>query len=126
MIKLSSSGSFNNTESFLRNIKEQYYMRKLDKAGQMGVEALAAATPKRSGKTASMWSYRIDNPGNGTYTITWCSDNINRNVNIAMIIQLGHGTKNGGYVAGIDYINPAMKPVFEKIEQEIWKEVTEA
>lgn len=126
MIKLSSSGSFNNTESFLRNIKEQYYMRKLDKAGQMGVEALAAATPKRSGKTASMWSYRIDNPGNGTYTITWCNDNINRNVNIAMIIQLGHGTKNGGYVAGIDYINPAMKPVFEKIEQEIWKEVTEA
>ena len=101
-------------------------MRKLDKAGQMGVEALEAATPKRSGKTASMWSYRIDNPGNGTYTITWCNDNINRNVNIAMIIQLGHGTKNGGYVAGIDYINPAMKPVFEKIEQEIWKEVTEA
>lgn len=126
MIKLSSSGSFKNTEGFLRNIKEQYYMRKLDKAGQMGVEALAAATPKRSGKTASMWSYRIDNPGNGTYTITWCNDNINRNVNIAMIIQLGHGTKNGGYVAGIDYINPAMKPVFEKVEQEIWKEVTEA
>lgn len=125
MIKLRVSGDFRKTRKFLKNIGDGHYRKGLDKYGQMGVDALAAATPVRTGKTASSWTYEV-NSGRGSIEIVWTNTNINKNVNIAVIIQFGHGTRNGGYVEGIDYINPALRPVFERIADEIWTEVTKA
>lgn len=82
-----------------------------------------AATPKDSGVTSSMWGYEIEGDSGG-WTIHWTNGNINKNVNIAVILQYGHGTGTGGYVAGRDYINPALVPVFEKLADEAWNEVT--
>lgn len=99
-------------------------MRKiLDKYGRLGVEYLSSNTPKRSGKTAASWDYDIEER-NGDYTIVWTNSNTNQQVNIALILQYGHGTGTGGYVRGIDYINPAMKPIFDNIADDAWKEVT--
>lgn len=94
----------------------------LDRFGQAGVDALASATPKDSGKTASSWRYEIKSSRNG-FTIDFLNSNINDNVNIAVILQYGHGTGTGGYVSGRDYINPAIQPVFDKLAEEAWKEV---
>ena len=94
----------------------------------MGVEALAAATPKRTGKTAASLEYKIQNEP-GSIRIDWYNTNVspyNQYVNIALLIQYGHGTRNGGYVQGIDYINPAMKPVFDEILKRVWAEVKDA
>ena len=90
--------------------------------GNKGVSALASGTPKLSGKTASSWGYTISKK-NGKITITWTNSNINQGVNIALILQYGHGTRNGGYVEGIDYINPSLKPIFEEMADAVWKEV---
>ena len=95
----------------------------LDKYGQAGVAALASATPTDTGKTASSWRYEIISTGSG-FKIDFLNSNINENVNIALILQYGHGTGTGGYVAGRDYINPAIQPVFDKLADEAWKEVT--
>ena len=123
MITFTHKGNFDKTESFLNKIKERQYMRTLRKYAEKGVSALASATPKDTGKTASSWSYDIkESPGETV--ITWSNSNVNKGVNIAVILQYGHGTKNGGYVRGIDYINPAMKPIFEEMVQNIWREVT--
>ena len=100
------------------------YIDVLRKYGQAGVEALAAATPKDTGETAASWSYEIVQTRNG-YSIFWNNSNVNRGVNIALILQYGHGTGTGGYVRGIDYINPAIRPVFDEIANAAWKEVTE-
>lgn len=123
MIRLESSGNFDNTERFLKNAKNNTLLEALNRYGREGVEALSAATPAKTGRTATSWTYKIENTPSG-YTIHWENTNINKNVNIAVIIQYGHGTKNGGYVQGIDYINPAMRPVFENIANEVWREVT--
>ncbi|MDD6486624.1 MAG: hypothetical protein PUF61_06765, partial [Spirochaetales bacterium] len=95
----------------------------LDKFGQAGVDALAAATPKDSGKTASCWYYEITHR-NGSSSISFHNSNIQNGVPIAIILQYGHGTRNGGYVQGRDYINPAIRPLFDKIADNAWKEVT--
>lgn len=94
----------------------------LNQYGQEGVEALRAATPKDTGTTANSWSYAV-HKGTGSITITWSNSNIVDGVPIAVILQYGHGTRNGGYVQGTDYINPAMKPIFDKIAQRAWEEV---
>ena len=94
----------------------------LSKYGQIGVGALASATPLDSGKTAASWGYEISMSGNSA-TITWINSNQNQGVNIAVILQYGHGTGTGGYVAGRDYINPAMRPVFDKITEDVWREI---
>mgnify|MGYP000450034768 FL=1 len=94
----------------------------LDRYGQEGVEALAKATPKDTGKTAASWSYTVTK-GKETITITWRNSNIVDGVPIAVILQYGHGTRNGGYVEGVDYINPAMRPIFERIAARAWGEV---
>lgn len=112
-------------EKFLDSIRNRKYLDALNRYGQEGVVALSAATPVDSGKTASSWDYKISVSGSAT-KITWTNSNINQDVNIAVIIQYGHGTGTGGYVQGRDYINPAMRPVFDKIAEEIWKEVTSA
>lgn len=125
MIKFKHRGSFNNIEKFLSRMSRGEQFRTLERYGQAGVEALRAATPIESGATASMWNYEIQNDGK-TVRITWTNDNINDGVNIAVIIQYGHGTGTGGYVQGRDYINPALHSVFDKIADEVWREITRA
>lgn len=118
-------GSFRRSERFLNTIKGGRYLNILDRYGQMGVNALASATPKDTGKTASCWTYEIDRNDKRT-TISWLNTNTNQNVNIAVILQYGHSTGSGGYVQGRDYINPAIQPIFDLIAQKAWKEVTGA
>lgn len=123
MIRFKHSGNFKNTEKFFRKVKERSYLRVLEKYGQAGVEALASMTPMDSGQTAASWGYEIVQKANG-YSIYWTNSNINDGVNIALILQYGHGTGTGGYVQGIDYINPAIRPIFQAMANEAWKEVT--
>lgn len=123
MIVIKQIGDFKKTDSFLERAKNLAHLGVLDKYGKMGVDALKAGTPVRSGKTANSWDYTIER-SKGYAAIVWSNSNINKGVNIAVIIQYGHGTGWGGYVEGVDYINPAMKPVFDKIAEEVWKEVT--
>lgn len=98
-------------------------MSGVERYAQMGVNALKSATPKESGDTASSWFYTISRR-DGNLTIEWDNSNVNDHVNIALILQLGHGTGTGGYFSGIDYINPALRPIFDEIATNIWKEVT--
>ena len=123
MFHLTSRQEGSNTEEFLRRAKDLKIESILNKYGAKGVQALASATPIDSGRTASSWGYEIERSGNG-WSIHWTNDNINQNVNIAVILQYGHGTGTGGYVAGRDYINSAIAPVFQEIADEAWKEVT--
>lgn len=94
-----------------------------EKYGKQGVAALASATPVDSGKTANSWSYKIEN-NRGSISISFFNSNIQNGVPIAIIIQYGHGTRNGGWVQGRDYINPAIQPIFDQMTKEIWREVT--
>lgn len=122
MIRFEHKGNFEKTSLFFKKMSHLNIMSQLDKYGQEGVRALASATPSRTGKTAASWGYEIRQNGNG-YSIVWTNSNINKGVPIAIIIQYGHGTGTGGYVQGLDYINPAIQPVFEDIADRIWKEV---
>lgn len=122
MISFRHSGNFNNTDDLLQRIKNRYYIHLLTPYAKRGVAALSAATPVLTGKTAASWKYEIVT-GNGYIRINWFNTNENKGVNIAIILQYGHGTRNGGYVKGTDYINPAIKPIFDKISEDVWKEV---
>ena len=121
-VTVTQKGDFSKTEKFLAHAKDPDFLDKLDKYGRMGVNALRQATPKDTGKTADSWDYIIRKTTN-TATIIWTNSNVNKGVNVALLIQYGHGVR-GGYVQGIDYINPALKPVFDKIAKNAWKEVT--
>ena len=123
MIIVRHRGDFKKTKNFLDRMKERSYLKNLEKYAQEGVAALSAATPVDTGKTANSWTYEIENTDT-RYAIYWINTNENKGVNIALILQTGHGTGSGGYVQGIDYINPAMKPILQKIADEAWKEVT--
>lgn len=123
MFKLEVREEGADTLKFLKRIKELRIESILRKYGEEGVSALMAATPVDTGKTASMWGYEIEKTSSG-WTINWTNSNINNYVNIAVILQYGHGTGTGGYVAGRDYINPAMAPIFDKLADEAWNEVT--
>lgn len=123
MIVITESGNFDKTEKFLKRIANREIFKSLSKYGQRGVNALAAATPIESGRTASSWSYEVE-MGSDSYSIIWSNDHTNQGVNIAVILQYGHGTGTGGYVQGRDYINPAMRPIFDRIAEEAWREVT--
>ena len=122
MIRITTKGDFNNTFRFLNKMSKFQINKILEKYGQMGVEALRSATPIDSGKTAESWGYEISVGKEGA-TIYWTNTNQNKGVYIAVILQYGHGTGTGGYVQGIDYINPAIRPVFDKIAEEAWLEV---
>lgn len=122
MIKITSTGDFTRTHKFLKHLESWKVDAIMRKYAQQGVNALAQATPKDSGKTANSWSYSIETK-NGKSTIYWNNDHINDGVNIALILQYGHGTGTGGYIQGRDYINPAMKSIFDKIAEEAWREV---
>ena len=124
MIRVHVKGNdFSKAEAYLKKLKEPKYANILKKYGEEGVEALRNATPVRSGVTAASWSYKITE-SEGKTAIEFHNDNINTGVNIAVILQTGHGTGTGGWVQGIDYINPVIQPLFEKIADEAWKEVT--
>lgn len=123
MIHVKQRGNFNNTEKFLKKSFGHDYISVLAKYGQQGVSALSAATPIDSALTATSWSYNIIQ-NEGTISIIWENSNVQKGVNIAIILQYGHGTRNGGYVSGRDYINPALKPIFDKMADAAWKEVT--
>lgn len=122
MITIRQRGDFKNLTSFLERSKEAFNLGILDKYGRQGVAALKASTPKDTGKTADSWYYRI-NSNNGTVSLSFHNSNVNKGVPIAIILQYGHATGNGGYVEGVDYINPALQPVFQKLADEAWKEV---
>ena len=123
MIRFKHRGNFNKTERFLNRMKKKEYLKVLNRYGSIGVAALAGATPTKTGQTASSWTYEVE-LGSGESKITFLNNNVNKGVNIAIILQYGHGTGTGGYVAGRDYINPAIQPVFDRIANEAWKEVT--
>lgn len=123
MITFTSKGDFKKANSWFEKMKEIIKLGELNKYGRIGVEALRSATPKDSGETANSWSYEIVRK-DGETKIVWTNSHINKGVNIAVILQYGHGTGTGGYVEGIDYINPAMKSVFQEIVDNALKEVT--
>lgn len=122
MVIVKQKGDFSKTEKFLNTINKKLYYRNLQKYAEQGVAALASATPIDSGTTANSWDYEIRQTKNSV-SIYWTNSNVNKGVPIAVIIQYGHGTRNGGYVQGRDYINPAMQPIFDKIAENVWKEV---
>ena len=123
MITFRQKGDFSKLTRFLEKAKEVVRLGDLDKYGREGVAALASATPIESGRTASSWYYQVENK-NGSASITFYNSNVNKGVPIAIILQDGHGTRNGGFVQGRDYINPAIQPIFDRIADEAWREVT--
>lgn len=124
MFEVKSSGSFKNTENFLRNVSGGRLYSDLERYGRMGADVLSKNTPNDTGETATSWGYEIIREPPNRYGIIWTNDNVNDGVNVAVIIQYGHGTGTGGYVEGIDYINPALRPVFDAIAEDVWKKVT--
>ena len=123
MVSFKQKGDFKNLTTYLTRVKDTFDISILDKYGKAGVAALASATPVDTGKTASSWSYQITRK-NGRISLSFHNSNVQNGVPIAVIIQYGHATRNGGWVEGRDYINPALRPIFEQIANEAWKEVT--
>ena len=123
MITFRHKGDFSKLNRYFERVKEAAKIGVLDKYGRAGVAALASATPVKSGKTANSWTYEIERQ-NGSASIVFHNTNINQGVPIAIILQYGHGTGTGGWVQGRDYINPAIQPIFDKLADDAWKEVT--
>ena len=123
MISFRQKGDFSNLNKYLERVKEVAKMGDLDKYGREGVAALSSATPVDTGKTANSWYYKIERQ-NGSVSINFLNSNINEDVPIAIILQYGHATSTGGWVEGRDYINPAIRPLFDSIAEKAWKEVT--
>lgn len=122
-ISFSQKGDFSKVTRWFERVREAINMGILDKYGDMGVAALSAATPVDTGLTSLCWYYEIVHE-NGRATLNFCNSNVNEYVQIAIILQYGHGTGTGGWVEGRDYINPAIQPVFDLIASEAWREVT--
>ena len=125
VISIQSEGNFENTKKFLEKSKDLssgLVYRELTSIAEQGVDALKSATPVKTGATAASWGYEIEQ-SKGKTIVTWTNDNIVNGVNIAIILQYGHGTRNGGYVVGSDYINPALKPIFDQMTDSMWKAV---
>ena len=123
MITFRQKGDFSKLTNYLERLKEAANIGVLDKYGKAGVAALASATPTDTGETASSWYYEIERQ-NGSVSIIFKNSHVNKGVNVAIILQYGHGTGTGGWVEGRDYINPAIQPVFDKIAEDAWREVT--
>lgn len=130
MIKIIHKGDFKNLEKFFRRnqkglTRNERFMNGLRKFGQKGVDALREATPKDTGLTADSWGYIIyKNMQTGVISLEWYNTNENKGAHIALLIQYGHATSSGYWIEGIDYINPALKPLFDEIADEAWAEVT--
>lgn len=125
MIRIKTSGSFKKTEAFLRKMSSGDIYRSLESGAREGVSALAKATPQESGLASNSWDYVIERSGKAV-TIKWTNTDVENGFPVAIMLQLGYGTGTGGYVQGRDYINPAMKPIFDKISADVWKAVTSA
>lgn len=123
MISVTHRGNFDKTYQMLSSMRKRNARHILNKYGKRGVDALSINTPRNSGATADSWGYEI-HESKGSYELVWVNNNINDGVNIAIILQYGHGTKTGGYVEGIDYINPSLKKIFQQMADEVWREVT--
>ena len=123
MIGFRHKGDFSKTTNFLKNAKNGVHLRVLEAYGRKGVEALRSATPVDTGLTANSWYYKIERTS-GSVKLVFCNSNIQNGVPIAIILQYGHGTRNGGWVQGRDYINPAIQPIFDEIANNLWREVT--
>lgn len=124
-VQFTIEGSTNKTSKFLKEMQRQDLFTDLHRLAEQGVYELAAATPYDSGTTANSWYYEIiTHPDH--VDIYWLNSNVNDGVNIAVIIQYGHGTRNGGYVPAVDYINPAIRPIFDAIREEVWRKVVNA
>ena len=123
MITFRHKGNFNKLTVFLEKADRTARLKDLDKYGREGVAALASATPVDTGLTASSWYYEIKRQ-NGVVALNFCNSNVNNGIPIAIILQYGHGTRNGGWVEGRDYINPALQPIFDRIANDAWREVT--
>lgn len=124
MITFHSKGDWKKTRNFLRRAVLDKELAVLNKYGKKGVEALTSMTPIDTGLTASSWYYQIVREDNGQIALQFCNSNIKEYVPIAVILQYGHATKSGTWVEGQDYINPALKPIFDQIADEVWREVT--
>ena len=122
MIRCVVKGDFKKTTSFLNRIRKLDLESILKKYGEDGVKALSSATPRRTGRTAESWVYKIEKDKN-SISIYWTNTNIQHGIQIAVILELGHGTNNGGYVQGRHYIAPAIRPIFDQIAEAAWKEV---
>ena len=125
MIEIKASGDFKKTEAFLAAMKRGEVFSILERYGQAGVDALAQATPVNTGLTATSWDYEVVRKNN-TYQIIWRNTNVESGIPVAILIQYGHATGTGGWVEGEDYINPAIKPLFDKIANEVWERVKHA
>lgn len=123
MITIKHNGNFKNTERFFKNVTSLNIKPILDKYGRKGVAALSSATPIDSGETANSWSYEI-HTSKGSASIVWTNSHLSGGIPVAILIQYGHGTRNGGYVQGRDFINPTLKPIFDEMANNVWKEVT--
>ena len=123
MITFRQKGNFSKLNRYFERVKEVVKVGDLDRFGREGVQALSSATPRDTGVTATSWEYSIERSSNRV-SITFNNTNIQNGVPIAIILQYGHGTRNGGYVQGRDYINPAIQPIFDKMAEDAWKEVT--
>lgn len=122
-LSLKSNGKYTETEKYLKKLRAKDFTKILSKYGEEGVKALEASTPIDSGETAKSWGYQIDHDANGQIAISWTNTHFNQGVQIAVILQYGHGTGTGGYFKGRDYINPTMRPVFDEIAEKAWKEI---
>lgn len=123
MISVRSSGSFKNLENFIRRMQNRDLYKDLEALAAVGVSALASSTPRYSGLTAASWDYEVVINSNSA-TIIWSNHNVQSGFNVAIGLQYGHGTGTGGWVAGYDYINPAMRPIMDRIAEDVWKVVT--
>lgn len=123
MITVTSPGSFKKTEDFLGQMSKGELYKVLEHYGSVGVTALASATPVDSGLTANAWTYEIVNR-KGNHSIIWHNTNVISGIPVAILIQYGHATRSGGWIEGRDYINPVIKPLFDQITNEVWKQVT--
>lgn len=124
MITVTCKGDFKKTEKFFGRALKQNYLKDLERFAEQGVRELIQNTPRDTGETAASWNYEIVKTPSGV-NIYWTNNNINKGIPIAILLQYGHGTKNGGYVQGIDFINPSLRPVFEQIADSAWKELIE-
>jgi hypothetical protein len=123
MISASSSGSFKKTESFLGFLKTDKMFSGLPAGGRRGVDALARATPRDTGLAAHSWGYVVEHK-KGRHGVYWYNTDVEGGVSVAILIQYGHGTGTGGYVPPRDYINPSMRPIFDELSDQVWREVT--
>ncbi len=123
MIRFTHKGNFANAEKFLKKNQHQTFTNLIERYANQGLQALRANTPKDSGLTTDSWAYEISHSNHG-FRISWTNNNIVDGIPVAILIQYGHGTRSGSFVEGRDFINPAMKPIFEQLAENLWKEVT--